>query len=80
MKLVLAYIPCPSASEAERIGKQLVEQRLCACANWSSMRSCYRWEGAVKTENEWLLLAKTSPDKKDALRAAVEKTHPYAVP
>ena len=80
MDLLVAYVPCPSAEEAERIGKALVGQRLVACANWFSLRSCYRWEGVVKVEEEWLLLAKTLPSQKDAVVTAIEGMHLYDVP
>src|SRR5262249_47036037 len=47
-RAVFVYTTYPSIVEAERAGRALVEQRLCACVNiLPGMISHYWWQGAV---------------------------------
>lgn len=51
---------CTAApNEADRIAGTLVEERLAACVNIASVRSCYRWEGKVARDTEELMIIKT---------------------
>ena len=45
-----------------------------------SVRSVYRWQGAVQDEAESLLIIKTTRSRFDALEAGVLDVHPYSVP
>ena len=42
---------------------ELVEERLAACVNRVACDSVYRWEGEVVTDDEVVLLAKTTDDR-----------------
>jgi periplasmic divalent cation tolerance protein len=67
--------------EASRIASALVERRLAACVNVvSGVGSTYRWQGAVRTDREWLLVIKTRRDRFEAVRAAIRELHTYEVP
>jgi periplasmic divalent cation tolerance protein len=72
---------CGSEAEAERLARLLVEQRLAACVSIvPRIRSVYRWNGAVESSEEWLLLIKSSRPLFEPLRAALEGAHSYQVP
>jgi periplasmic divalent cation tolerance protein len=72
---------CPSADEADRIGRALVEQRLAACVQiLPPMRSVYRWEGKIETATEHLLLIKSNSAKVELLEQAIARLHSYEVP
>jgi periplasmic divalent cation tolerance protein len=73
-------VTCASAEEASAIGRRVVEQRLAACAQTWPITSCYRWEGEVVVDNEWLLLLKTTSAQFDALCALVRDLHSYDLP
>jgi len=78
-----AVVFCTAGSEAEasRIASALVERRLAACVNVvPGISSTYRWEGAVRTEAECLLLVKTRRDRFEEVRAAIRELHSYEVP
>ncbi len=78
MRIVLSTVP-PKA--ARTLASTLVEERLAACVNiLPAVTSVYRWEGAVTTDEETLLVIKTAADRVDALTARVEELHPYKVP
>jgi periplasmic divalent cation tolerance protein len=70
-----------SAESAQRIGQALVERRLAACVNLiPNLTSIYRWQGAVETASEVLLLIKTSSESLSQLEAALRELHSYEVP
>ena len=43
-------------------------------------RSFYRWQGAIESAQEWLLVIKTSRVLFEGLRLELEKIHSYEIP
>jgi periplasmic divalent cation tolerance protein len=67
--------------EAARLGRALVEEGLAACATLiPAVQSIYRWQGAVESATETLLLLKTGPDQLAALEARLHELHSYQTP
>lgn len=80
-RAVFVYTTHPSLGDAERIGRALVERRLCACVNiLPGMVSHYWWEGKVERGEEAVMLVKTRASLAEAVRAAVKELHPYTTP
>ena len=78
---IVVLSTCASEEEAQRLAHSLVEQRLAACVNVvPGIRSYYRWKGAIESAAEYLLLIKSSRERLDALRAALEREHSYEIP
>ena len=76
----LALVTCPP-DRAEELARTLIELRVAACVNLvPQVRSVYRWQGAVCTDDEVLLLIKTTAERFEALRDAVLSNHPYELP
>ena len=81
MTIVSVYAVFADTEEAERIGRQMVEERLAACVNiLGDCRSIYRWQGAVETADETPAIFKTTADQADALLARIAALHSYDVP
>ena len=79
--LCVALTTCPDEGTARRIASALVEERLAACVNIvPDLTSVYRWEGAVDTASECLLIVKTRRERLEALRRRLEELHPYDLP
>lgn len=71
----------PDQILAQRLGAQLVEERLAACAQVSGpISSSYRWKGQVETAEEWYCHLKTTSERLPALRTRILALHPYEVP
>lgn len=71
----------PDAGEAERVGRQLVDQRLAACVNLlPGVRSIYRWKDQVETDSEVLAVIKTTAGGLPALEAELTTLHAYELP
>lgn len=81
MSVVSVYCTFASREEAERIGRQLVDERLAACVNIvGGVRSIYRWQGAVETADEVAAIFKTTSAAADRLVARLGDLHTYDVP
>ncbi len=81
MTVVSVYAVFASSDEAERIGRQMVEERLAACVNiLGPCRSIYRWRGAVETAEETPAIFKTTREVADTLIARIASLHSYDIP
>jgi len=80
-QVVLLYVTAGSPEEALRIGKTLVEERLCACVNvFPEMRSVYWWEGKVQEDREAVFVVKTRRTLVDKVRERILALHSYTCP
>jgi len=78
---ILVLSTCGSTQEAERLGRALIEQQLAACVTvLPGARSFYRWQGAIESAEECVLLIKSSAGLFPALTAAIQRLHSYEVP
>ena len=81
MTAVTLYAVFADMAEADRIGRQMVEERLAACVNiLQPCRSIYRWEGAVETASEVPAVFKTTMEGADKLIERITELHSYSVP
>lgn len=68
-------------SDAEKIAKQLVEERLAACVQIiGPLTSYFQWQGKMDSAREYLCLIKSRKDLFGELESAIKKLHPYEVP
>jgi periplasmic divalent cation tolerance protein len=71
----------PTAEDARRIARELVERRLAACVQIvGPIESVYRWQGQVETAQEWQCWIKTRGDLYRRVEQAILELHPYEVP
>ncbi|PIE19771.1 MAG: divalent-cation tolerance protein CutA [Proteobacteria bacterium] len=71
---------CPP-SDASRIAKTVLEERLAACVNVvAGVTSLYRWKGQVQEDSESLLVLKTPRSCYPTLEKRLQQLHPYDVP
>jgi periplasmic divalent cation tolerance protein len=81
MSILSVYAVFADAGEAERIGRQVVEERLAACVNiLGPIRSIYRWQGKIETTDEVAAIFKTHHWQTDALIERIASLHSYDVP
>lgn len=80
-EIVFSYIVCRDKTEAKKIGRALLQSRLCACVNiFDDMTSLYWWEGKIQTEKEVVLIAKTTKKLFNKLSEKVKSLHSYSCP
>jgi periplasmic divalent cation tolerance protein len=79
-KLILALTTLPDEASADALAQTLVGEKLAACVNRFPVESTYRWQGAVETARETLLVIKSTSDLVDRLRERIHALHTYEVP
>ena len=80
-EVLVVYCTCPSDEVAQQLAHALVSASLVACVNvMPGVSSVYRWEGAVCSEREVLLMMKTNARQYAALERFIVEQHPYDVP
>jgi periplasmic divalent cation tolerance protein len=70
-----------SIEEARTVCRQLVEERLAACANlMPAVESVYRWQCAIESATETMAILKTTAEGFAKLEARLRELHSYDVP
>jgi periplasmic divalent cation tolerance protein len=78
---IAVYATFPDFATAEATGRRVVEKGLAACVNLlPSMRSIYRWQGAIEEADEVVAIFKSRAGRAEVLIAALEEAHPYDTP
>jgi periplasmic divalent cation tolerance protein len=79
--VVVVLTTVADTGNAETLARQLVDERLAACANlYPPMLSFYRWQGRVERDAERQLVIKTSRSRLPALEARLKELHSYDLP
>jgi periplasmic divalent cation tolerance protein len=80
-EVLLVLSTFPDAETANRISRQVVEERCAACANiLPQIESIYWWQGKVESGSEILVLFKTTAGSYATLESKLRQLHPYEVP
>ena len=77
---VSVYVTASSEHEAKGIAKNLLDQRLIACANLFPITSLYFWNEKLEEENEFAIIMKTRSVLVDKLIDELKTIHSYDVP
>ncbi len=77
---IIVLSTCPQDMADDLSGK-IVGARLAACVNSvPKVRSTYLWEGKIQTDDEALLIIKTTQDCFERLKSRMIEWHPYELP
>ena len=75
------YVTVGNEEEAKKIAHQLVKERFAACVNlFPNMQSFFWWEGAVQSEQEVVLIVKTTLEKVPDTTNRIKELHSYSCP
>ena len=78
--LRVVFVTAP-VKKAEALARQLLEERLIACANLiPKVKSMYWWKDKIETDAETLIVMKTPKRNIKNLIRRVKDLHPYEVP
>ena len=80
MKITLFYVPCGSEANAMSIGQAAIDKKLAACIHVFPIQSAYPWQGQLQNDQEFILIAKTFPDKINSLMDHIRGMHSYEIP
>ena len=80
-QVLVILVTAVNQKEAVRIGKEMVNVKLAACANIiTGIESIYRWKGKVVKAQEVLLILKSTKPRYHALEKAIKAMHTYETP
>ena len=78
---IIVFVTTASKTEAEKISRTLLEERLIVCANIvGPVVSFFHWKGNVDCADECLMVLKSRHDLFIALERRVKALHSYEVP
>jgi periplasmic divalent cation tolerance protein len=80
-ELVVALSTCPDTDTASRLARELVQTGLAACVNVvPGLSSFYIWNETLRSDEEVLMVIKTSREALPSLEESLVSLHPYEVP
>ncbi len=80
-EMIVLYTTFPTEKDAQKVGEELVAERLAACVNiFPGMVSIYWWEDAIEQGSEVVMLVKTKKNLESQVFEALAAKHPYSVP
>ena len=63
-----------------KLAKLALDSKVCACVNFTRIRSLYSWKGKQEDQDEILALFKTTRRSAAKLKKVISSHHPYEVP
>ncbi|HCS79383.1 TPA: divalent-cation tolerance protein CutA [Patescibacteria group bacterium] len=82
--MLIVYVTCENIGEAKKIGRHLLEKRLCACVNiLGNANPMFLWppkSGNIDESQEVVLLVKTLEKKYSEVEKEIIKMHSYDTP
>ncbi len=80
-KYIIILVTCANKREAKRIGHELLDRKLVACANMiQGVESQFWWKGKIDKADETLVIFKTIGRNFEEVRRTVRGLHSYDVP
>jgi periplasmic divalent cation tolerance protein len=78
---LLILCTCPNKESATLVANKLVENRLAACVNiLPGLTSVYFWKNQVESDEEHLLLIKSTAALYQEVERTIVEHHPYELP
>ena len=78
---IVVLITAKDFTEAEKVARSLLENKVAACINISQdIRSLFWWEGKVDESREVLMIVKSKKKHFKKLMSLVKSLHSYMVP
>ena len=80
MEILVIIATEPSKTNAVRMAKLLIKEKLAACVSIKQIFSIYKWDDDIEETKEFEITIKSKPEYKDSLIDFLNKTSTYDVP
>ena len=78
---MIFYVTTPDKKTAVELANGLVNHKITACANIiEGITSIYWWESKLNSDQECLMILKTTQKNSEKVIEFIQKNHPYDVP
>jgi periplasmic divalent cation tolerance protein len=79
-EFIIIYTTFPHRRQARRLSKNLIKEKLIACANIFKIDSLYLWEGKLEEAREYGVFLKTRATLYSKVEEKIKNYHPYELP
>ncbi|MCK4585646.1 divalent-cation tolerance protein CutA [candidate division WOR-3 bacterium] len=76
----IVYSTFPKRKKARQIAKELINDKLIACANIFKIDALYRWKGELEEAHEYAVFFKTRKSLYGKVEKRIKEYHPYDCP
>lgn len=80
METIAVFTTVDSLERARSIASALVEHKLAACVQISSIESVYTWQGATQRDREYRVMIKTLRSRYADVETMIREMHSYELP
>lgn len=80
MRTIVVITTIDSLEQARKIATTLVDRKLAACVQISSIESVYAWQGSTQNDAEFRLLVKTLAERYADVETVIRDLHTYDLP
>lgn len=78
---LLILTTCPNLTTAKQIAQVLVIDNMAACVNIvPGLTSYFKWDGKIESDDELLLLIKTTAKHLTLIEKKIKSLHPHELP
>jgi len=77
---IIVMVSFPDRELAIQITHQLLDNKLVACVQLSTIESHYKWNGTLESTNEYMASFKTVQALWEKIEQTILLAHPYEVP
>lgn len=77
---IIVYTTFPHRRQATSLAKNLIKEKLIACANIFKIDSIYTWEEKIEKAREYGVFLKTREELYSHVETKIKEAHPYEVP
>lgn len=75
--MTIYFLTCKDKTEARKIAKALLDNRLIACCRMSPVESIYWWDDQINQDDEILLMMESVPGRFEDIQKVVADIHSY---
>jgi periplasmic divalent cation tolerance protein len=80
MNIIAVFTTIDTLEKARAIATALVERKLAACVQITTIESIYSWQGKVQNDKEFRVMAKTVAGRYEDVEAVMRELHTYDLP
>lgn len=79
-KFITIETTYPNLTESKKLAKLLLEKRLAACVQFTTIKSMYLWQGKIENSTEILVKIKSKNSLYKEIEKIIKGNHIYEIP
>lgn len=79
-KFIIIETTYPNLTAAKKLAKLLLEKKLAACVQFTTIKSIYLWQGKIENSTEILVKIKSKNSLYKKIEKIIKDNHVYEIP